>query len=411
MIEIKVLPVGEVVVVGVNGRLDSMTAPQLENEINQIQDSKAIKIALDFSQVDYMSAAGLRVLKNLYDRMGVVVIAMPSRRVREVLQITGLDTTYNLFETRLETIHHCAPVTNAHTHLELGWLANYCPDVAGAPFFDWITGLIGRRIALGNRLAEVCNRAIEQGIKSLIDCGTTVVGDISGTGLSVEPLFNSGLHGIIYLEVIGTDFERARETLVWAQSVITQWRSKENKMRLGISLHTPYSVHPDLWQPALDYVRKENLPLCIHVAESAAERQHLLLGTSPEMDAFYARTGSVRFAPPMKTPVAYLEDLGALALRPLLAHAVEVDDDDLRRIKRSGSAVVHCPRSNLRLRCNRMPLEKFIEHEIPVYVGTDGLCSAPSLNVFDDLEIAVALHHGRVQPDTIKKLVHQLLPA
>jgi cytosine/adenosine deaminase-related metal-dependent hydrolase len=111
----------------------------------------------------------------------------------------------------------------------------------------------------------------------------------------------------------------------------------------------------------------------------------------------------------MKTPIKYLEDLGALDLKPLLIHGVEVDEDDICRIKVSGSSVVHCPRSNHRLRCRRMPLEDYLAQGVPVYLGTDSLASSPSLNVWDDVEFAAKLHEGKVPREAIEKLARQPL--
>jgi hypothetical protein len=51
----------------------------------------------------------------------------------------------------------------------------------------------------------VYQRAIEAAIETLIVAGTVAVGDISATGLSVEPLLRSGLAGVVYLEVLGFD--------------------------------------------------------------------------------------------------------------------------------------------------------------------------------------------------------------
>jgi anti-anti-sigma factor len=411
MIEIVSASVGRVTLIEVKGRVDSINAPELDAALQQEISNGHKQVILDLAGVEYMSAAGLRVLRHIYTTLGNVRISRPSERIREVLQITGLDTTYQIHENQVDAIHALTPVTNAHTHLELGWLANYCPSVGGAPFMEWIVGLIDRRRALGDKLTLTSTKAIEAGIQSLLDAGTTVVGDISGTGLSIAPLLESGLKGVVYLEVIGSNLDFANKTLVWARTIIDKWRSKErNGMKLGITIHTPYSVHPEVWTKALDYVCKEALPLCIHVAESKAERDYLLTGESPEMDIYYRYPGLERVPSPKKTPVQYLDDLGALELKPLLIHAIEVDDEDIQRIKRSGSAVVHCPRSNLRLRCNRMPLEKFIEAGVPVYFGTDSLSSTPSLNVLDELEVAAALHHGKVKPQTLEGLVHQTLP-
>jgi 5-methylthioadenosine/S-adenosylhomocysteine deaminase len=87
-----------------------------------------------------------------------------------------------------------------------------------------------------------------------------------------------------------------------------------------------------------------------------------------------------------------------------------VSDDDITKIKASGASVVHCPRSNLRLHCGRMPLEKYLAQGVPVFLGTDSLGSSPSLDVFDELDVAAALHHGKVEPGAIGKLVHTAMP-
>ena len=67
-------------VVKVSGRLDSSTAPLLADELKKIMDDNRFKIVMDFSQLDFISSAGLRVListqKNCkrYNR-GEVVLA------------------------------------------------------------------------------------------------------------------------------------------------------------------------------------------------------------------------------------------------------------------------------------------------------------------------------------------------
>jgi 5-methylthioadenosine/S-adenosylhomocysteine deaminase len=260
--------------------------------------------------------------------------------------------------------------------------------------------------------AEVTFRkAVEAGIAALIEAGTTVVGDVSATGASVGPLLESGLAGVVYIEVLGLYAEQADRCLNGVRYLIDEWRPKErNGMRLGLSIHAPYSTHPALWRKALDYARQEALPLCIHIAESSAEYEYLTQGTGPFADEYYPGLGMPAVTPPRTTPIRYLEDLGALDLKPLLVHAIHVDDDDIQRIKASGASVVHCPRSNLRLRCGRIPLEKYLAHGVPVYLGTDSLSSSPSLNIFDELEVAVALHHDRVQPEAIEALLRQPLP-
>ena len=57
-----------------------------------------------------------------------------------------------------------------------------------------------------------------------------------------------------------------------------------------------------------------------------------------------------------------------------------------------------------------MPLDAFLIAGVPVYVGTDSRASAPSLDVRDELDVAVALHHGRVPPEAVAALAARPWP-
>lgn len=410
-LEINTARVGQATIIEINGRIDSINARQLETIIRREMARDHAQILLQVSDVYYMSAAGLRILRLLHHELGAVHLIAPSDRVREVLQITGLDTIYRMHPNRTDAVHAVNRVTNAHTHLELGWLSGRRPGLGGADFVQWInqTVIQGRR-DLGADWEKHYTEAIEAGIQGLIDSGTTMVADISTSGKSIGPLLRSGLRGIVYIELLGTDPTKIDASLQNVQDFIAAWRPKTtSKMQIGLSLHAPYSVHSDLWRKALDYARAESLPLCIHAAESPAEHQFMTQGTGPMLDDYYSDILPAILSPG-KTPVAFLEDIGALELKPLLVHMVQVDDDDIRRIKDHDCTVVHCPRSNLRLRCGRMPLEKFLANDIPVLLGTDSLGSAPSLSVFDEVEVAAALHHEHVKPREVAQLIYNPLP-
>lgn len=401
---------GLITLVTVIGRLDGTTAETLYRELEQDYAARHAPLLMDLAGVDYLSGAGLRALRRLNELTGGVRLINPSDRVREVLQISGLDTSFQRFNSMLAATRSITAVTNAHTHLELGWAASLCPRPSGLPFLEWLQGLV--RVTMRARestdYTSVFRRAAETGIGALIEAGTTHVGDISASGLSIEPLLESGLGGVVYVEALAPWARIADERFERAREWIERWRPKErNGLRIGLTLHAPYTVHPDLWRKALNYARTEQLPLCIHVAESPEEMQYLKAGSGP-MAAHQANIGS-DIPIPYSTPVQYLEDLGALALKPLLAHCVQVDADDIQRIKNSGSQVVHCPRSNLRLRCGRMPLEQFLAQGVPVFLGTDSLSSSPSLDIFEEAEIAAALHHGRLTAETVEGLLYRPL--
>lgn len=303
------------------------------------------------------------------------------------------------------------PLTNAHTHLELGWLADACPDEQGRDFLAWLLDVGERRRKMAGMACFVETRfrqAAEAGIEALLAAGVTHITDVSSSGSSIHPLLSSGLQGVVYVEVSGQFPEQADRALAMARYVIDEARPKERSgMRIGLALHSPYMVHPTLWRKGLAYARAENLPLCIHVAESRAEYDWLKSGTGPLAEMFMEQ--GIAMSSPRKSPVRFLEDMGALELKPLLIHAVHVDDDDIGRIAASGSRVVHCPRSNQRLHTGRMPLEQYLQQGVPVYLGSESLASTPSLDVRDDVAASVQLHSGLVAPEIIHALTEQPL--
>jgi anti-sigma B factor antagonist len=96
-------------VVGVNGRVDSMSANQLGDALSNVIDDGHVKLVLDLSGVEYMSSAGLReivtALKKVKRASGDLRLAQPSDRVREVLEMAGLDTIIRIFPTQGDAIN------------------------------------------------------------------------------------------------------------------------------------------------------------------------------------------------------------------------------------------------------------------------------------------------------------------
>lgn len=84
---------------GVSGRLDSNTAPELEGKIKDIIDNIS-SLSFDFSGLDYISSAGLRVLLASHKRMiasnGTMTIKNARENVKEIFAITGMGNVFNI---------------------------------------------------------------------------------------------------------------------------------------------------------------------------------------------------------------------------------------------------------------------------------------------------------------------------
>lgn len=83
----------ELVTLGITGRLDTTTSPNLEPVISELSDDTK-ELVFDMSELEYISSAGIRVILGAYKKMnknkGIMRIEKASEIVREVFEMTGL---------------------------------------------------------------------------------------------------------------------------------------------------------------------------------------------------------------------------------------------------------------------------------------------------------------------------------
>ena len=82
---------GEKLTVALEGRLDTTTAPQLNDELKSALDG-ITELVIDAETLEYISSAGLRVLLSAQKSMakkGSMVVKNVSEEVQEILEVTG----------------------------------------------------------------------------------------------------------------------------------------------------------------------------------------------------------------------------------------------------------------------------------------------------------------------------------
>lgn len=83
---------GEKLVLIVSGRLDTTTAPLLEDALNNSVTPDVKELVFDFKDLEYISSAGLRVLlaiQKLMNKQGQMKLINVSAEVNEVFEVTG----------------------------------------------------------------------------------------------------------------------------------------------------------------------------------------------------------------------------------------------------------------------------------------------------------------------------------
>jgi anti-sigma B factor antagonist len=106
--DITISEMKRVTLIEISGRIDSTNATKLGEALNEQIDAGRHQLVADLSRVDYMSSAGLRELvsavKKLRKLNGDLRVASPSSRVKEVLDLAGLDSIFQMFTTPVEAV-------------------------------------------------------------------------------------------------------------------------------------------------------------------------------------------------------------------------------------------------------------------------------------------------------------------
>ena len=83
-----------------SGRLDTNTAPLLTDEVNATVTDEVWNVVFDFSALDYISSAGLRVIlmtqKKMNARQGTMMVRHPNDMIWEVFEATGFSDIMNI---------------------------------------------------------------------------------------------------------------------------------------------------------------------------------------------------------------------------------------------------------------------------------------------------------------------------
>ena len=277
-------------------------------------------------------------------------------------------------------------LVNAHVHLELSWLRDRVPPAAD--FTSWVAQLIAARGGAVERPDDPdIGSAAMAAAREARASGTVAVGDISNSLAAVGAIVASGMHGLVFHELLG--FRETTGDLVdRTRAVRTEASGRSAQVRVTVAPHAPYSVSRELFQAIRAEVTASAEPFTsVHVGESPEEIELLASGGGPWAHLL-RRIGAWRedWAAPGLGPVEYLDQLGVIDARTLVVHGVQLGDASLARLQERGATLVTCPRSNQWVGVGAPPIERFYLSGVPVAVGTDSLASVSDLNLFSEMK-------------------------
>jgi aminodeoxyfutalosine deaminase len=274
---------------------------------------------------------------------------------------------------------------NAHAHL--GFRRKDAPE--GGTFSGWLTKLIERLPEKESWTAE----AARDSAREAVEAGTTCMAESSPYGECLPQLAESGMAGTVYAEFFPGDYDGAEPEEI-VEKIISQVKEMNEglpaRVHCRVSVHSPYTVDPESARLAARRTRELGWTLAYHLSESPEEIEFVRDGTGGLADIF----GSNEWGGVGISPVRFAEEIEILAPETIAAHlATGVgEEEEVEILARTGVAAAHCPRSNENLGCGVSPVPLMLRSGVRVGMGTDGLWSSPSMNLFEETMVAVRLH-------------------
>jgi len=271
---------------------------------------------------------------------------------------------------------------NTHTHLEFS--SNYTHLEYG-DFMSWLNSVLEHREDLFHDCKSECYKSA---IKEMKKSGVCAFGQISSSGNDLKYLKHSPLKVVYFNEIIGSN--PAAVDMIFQDFLARIKESEEvqnDKFKVGLSIHSPYSVHPVLMRKVIEIAKAKNYPIQTHFMESKAERKWLEKGEG-EFKIFFEK--HFKNAKPLITPIEFIEQFKNT--NTTFIHCVHANEEEMQKISEINGYVTHCPISNRLLNVGLLNLESVKNFSIPYNVATDGKSSNYSLNLFKEIRSALLMH-------------------
>ncbi len=272
-------------------------------------------------------------------------------------------------------------LVDAHTHVPMNLLRGLGDDLR---LDVWLLGYImpverefvsPDFVRLGTSLA--CAELIRSGVTSFADMyyfEDQVAESTAEAGLRA-------VCGQTILKFPSPDAASYEEALAATEKMIKKWLGHP-LITPAIAPHAPYTSTLDILETASAMAQKYDVPLHIHIAETAQEVEDCL--TEHDMPV-----------------VPYVEQFNVFKSKVIAAHCVYIDEREMHTLKKYGVGVSHNPTSNLKLSSGIAKINRMLDDGLNVGIGTDGASSNNDLDMFEELRLAALLAKGSSGDPTV----------
>ena len=293
-------------------------------------------------------------------------------RILDILPIKEANGQYQATNTLDLKQHALIPgLINTHTHCAMSLLKGLADDL---PLMDWLQNHIWPAEQKWVS-PEFVQDGSELAIAEMLRSGTTCFNDMyffpdetarvaSHAGMRVNI-------GLIMIDFPTVWANNADEYLKKGIDVRDQFRGNP-LITTAFAPHAPYTVSDEPLEKIRSFAEEMDIPVHMHIHETAGEV------ASAETEKG-------------QRPLARLNDLGLITPRMMAVHMTQLNDDEINLIAKSGTHVVHCPESNLKLASGYCPVQKLMDAGVNVALGTDGNASNNDLDMLGEMKTAALL--------------------
>ncbi|MDR1731159.1 MAG: amidohydrolase [Synergistaceae bacterium] len=280
---------------------------------------------------------------------------------------------------------------NAHTHAAMTLLRGLGEEV---PLMEWLQKKIWP--VEEKMTAEHIRRGTQLAILEMVSMGTTCFADMYFEMDEVaQAALEAGMRCALCRGITdgpaGADGERKIDKSVRdGLRLFETWHGREGLLTVQLGPHALYTVPLKDMKTIVAQAKERGIGIHHHFLEIKWELEYL--------------RNELKL-----TPEDYLRETGLLdTVGTVLAHGVWMDPAWAEALDLSKITIVHNPNSNMKLASGVMPLERWLDKNVGLALGTDGASSNNRLDMWDEMRNAVLLHRG-VTRDPVSVLARDVL--
>jgi len=299
-------------------------------------------------------------------------IAIDAGQILELLPTKDAKIRYEAREDLQFDEHALMPgLINAHAHAAMNLLRGLADDL---PVMEWLEDHIWP--AEQRFVSEAFVRdGTQHAVAEMLRGGITCFNDMYFfPEIAADVVTTSGIRANLGLCIF--DFPTA-----WGTGPDDYFRKSERlvaqfehhpHIKLTLAPHAPYTVSDGPLKRTNDLSREWGVQIQMHIHESAQEVEEAL-----------AKHG--------QRPLSRLADLQFLSPRLQAVHMTQITLDEIHLVKETGTHIIACPESNLKLASGFSPIAQFLDAGVNVALGTDGAASNNDLDMFSEMRTCAIL--------------------